>query len=65
VLGVISSVFLDNEYAQNSISVLLYAYAQGSKQMLRGVDFGDHAAVHMRARCRPFPSRRVHYLPLS
>jgi hypothetical protein len=40
VLGAISPVFLDNEYAQSSISVLLYAYAQGSEQMLRGVDFG-------------------------
>jgi len=40
VLGAISPVFLENEYVQNSVSVLLYAYAQGSKQMLRGVDFG-------------------------
>lgn len=40
VLGAISPVFLENEYVQNSISVLLYAYAQGSQQMLRGVDFG-------------------------
>ena len=35
VLGVINPVLLDNEYVQNSISVLLYAYAQGSEKMLR------------------------------
>jgi hypothetical protein len=33
---VINPVFLYNEYVQNSISVLLYAHAQGSEKMLRG-----------------------------
>ena len=40
VLGAISPVFLENEYVQSSLSVLLFAYAQGSERMLRGVDFG-------------------------
>lgn len=40
VIGVIHPTFLSNEYVQSGISVMLYAYAQGSQQMLEGVDFG-------------------------
>lgn len=40
VLGAISPLFLDNEYVQTSLSVLLFAYAQGSENTLRGIDFG-------------------------
>jgi hypothetical protein len=40
VIGVINPAFLANEYVQSSIFVMLYAYAQGSQQMLEGVDFG-------------------------
>jgi hypothetical protein len=40
VVGVINPTFLNNEYVQSSISVILYAYAQGSQKMLEGLDFG-------------------------